>query len=87
MPRSECRKAGGAGGGPRALVQPRDTPIYINRSGRCPRLEVRLVQATVARASHTKGPYPLGQCAFAPRSALLGLLALVTGIPGSGRLE
>ena len=87
MQRSECRKAGGAGGGPRALVQPRDNPIDINCSGRCHMLEVRLVQATVARASQAKGPHPLGQGAFDPRSALLVLLALVTGIPGPGRLE
>ena len=87
MQRSACRKAGGAGGGPRALVQPRDNPIYIHRSGRCHMLEVRLIQATVARASQAKGPYPLGQGAFDPCSALIVLLALVTVIPGPGRLE
>jgi hypothetical protein len=50
-------------------------------------LSVRFVQATVACAPQAKGPHPLGQGAFDPRSALIVLLTLVTAIPGPGRLE
>ena len=87
MHRRQGRKARGPGSSPWALLQPGDNPIHIDRRGSRHMLKVRLVQATVARAPQAKGPHPLGQGAFTPRSALIMLLTLVTGIPSPGRLE
>jgi hypothetical protein len=87
MHRRQCGKARRPRLGSWPLFQPGDNPIDIDRSGSCYVLYGRFVQATVARAPQAKGPPPLGQGAFDPRSALLGLLALVTAIPGPGRLE
>ena len=87
MHRRQCGKARRPRLGSWALLQPGDNPIHIDRRGRRHMLEVRLVQTTVARAPQAKGPHPLGQGAFDPRSALLMLLTIVTGIPGPGCLK
>ena len=87
MPRRQCGKARRPRLGSWALLQPGDNPIHIDRRGRRHMVEGCLVQATGARAPQAKGPYPLGQGAFTPRSALIMLLTLVTGIPSPGRLE
>jgi len=87
MPRRQCGKARRSRLGSWPLFQPGDKPIAIDRSGSGDVLYVRFVQATVARAPQAQGPHPLGQGAFNPRSALIMLLPLVTGIPSPGRLE
>ena len=86
MQRSECRKAGGAGGGPRALVQPRDNPIYINRSGPLPHVGGASWPGHGSACAAGQARTPWDRVPSTPLGAY-SAAGLVTGIPGPGRLE
>ena len=85
--RSQCGEAGGARLRPRALVEPRDNPIYIDRGGGRDVLQVCFRQASIPRTAEPKSAYALGERAFDPRAAPVLPLAFFTRIPGLGGVQ
>jgi len=90
MQRVHWREGGETGGArlrPRALVEPRDHPVNIDRSGSRDVLHMCFRQTPIPRAAEPKRADPLRERAFAPRAAPVLPLALVTRLPGLGGLQ
>ena len=85
--RRERGKAGDPCHGPWALVEPRDNAVDIDRGGDRDVLQVGLRHAPIPGPAQAKGADPLGERPFDTRAARILPLALLTGIPGLGRLQ
>ena len=84
---SEGGETGGARLGPRALGEPRDKAVDIDRGGDRDVLYVGLLSAPLPGLAQAQGPHPLRERPCAPGATLIALPPLLTGLPGPGRLE
>src|SRR5215510_7364420 len=85
--RRQSGKAGEPGHGPRALVEPRDQAVDIDRGSDRDVLHVGLRQAPISGLSEAKGTDPLGERPFDAGPSFIELLPLLAGRPGLRRLQ
>ena len=84
---SESRETRGPRLGPRALVEPRDQAVDIDRGGDRDVLQVGFLEAPITGPPQPEGPHALREGPFDPRAVCILTLALGTSIPRPPGLE